>query len=134
MTMTGKPNDLIVLSIPGTLKSRQQRTFLRTLVSRMRGLRPRLVLDCSRLDAIDGSVIRLMLSCLEEALKRNGDVKLAGVAPTAKAMLESTGASRLFRIFASNADAIRSFFQSAAERALLEEVQIDEDERRQHAA
>jgi len=132
--MTGKPDDLIVISLPETLNSHQRRTFVRALAGRMKGYRPRLVLDCSRLQGVDRSAIHLLLCCLEEALRRNGDARLAGLAPAAKTMLETTGADRLFRTFASSADAIKSFFQSAATLALQEEEQADGDQLRQRVA
>ena len=58
---------------------------------------------------MDRRAIYLVLCCLEEAMKRNGDVRLAEVSQAARATLNATGVDRLFRIFALNADAIRSF-------------------------
>jgi anti-anti-sigma factor len=71
--------------------------------------RPCLVLDCSNLRQMDRKAMQLLLFSLEQALKRNGDVRLAGVAPEAMAMLEPTGMDRLFRFFASSNEAVRSF-------------------------
>lgn len=73
--------------------------------------RPRIVLDCSRLREVDGPVIQLMLHCLEEAMKRNGDVKLAALPAEGVGLLELTGVSRLFDIFNTTAEAVNSFHQ-----------------------
>jgi anti-sigma B factor antagonist len=132
--MLGKPDDLIVVSLPATANEGQQRTFLRSLASRMKGYRPRLVLDCSRSVALEGRAIYLVLCCLEEALKRNGDARLAGIAPAGRARLEAAGAERLFRIFASNTEAIKSFFKPAADLALDEINEADEERQSRHAA
>jgi anti-anti-sigma factor len=92
----------------------QGRRFLRRVQDRMNGMRPGLVLDCSGLSQMDKPVLNLLLSCLEEAMKRNGDARLASVSPSAQAMLKLIGADRLFQIFASNADAVNSFHQHSA--------------------
>ena len=37
-----------------------------------------MVLDCSNVRQLDRAGIQVLLRCLEEAMKRNGDVKLGG--------------------------------------------------------
>ena len=76
--------------------------------------RPRMVLDCGHMNCIDDSIIYSLLCCLEEALKRNGDVKLAGVPPTVASVLVKTGVGRLFEIFSTPAEAISSFSRFTA--------------------
>jgi anti-anti-sigma regulatory factor len=49
-----------------------------------------IVLDCSKVGVMDRSAIYLLLCCLEEAMKRNGDVKLA-------AFLQKQGRSGIHR-------------------------------------
>jgi anti-sigma B factor antagonist len=70
-----------------------------------------MVLDCSRLRQLDSAGIQVLLHCLEEAMKRNGDVKLAGVHASTKAVLELTKVDGLFESFESSADAVNSFYQ-----------------------
>lgn len=87
-----------------------ERVFLRELDNWIRGAnRPRVVLDCSELDGIGVSEIRLFMSCLEHVMKRNGDARLAGLSPRARAVLSRSGVERLFRIYDSRESAIRSF-------------------------
>lgn len=50
-----------------------------------------------------------MLGCLEEAMKRNGDVKLAVLPVQAAAELQRNGARRLFDVFETTEDAVNSF-------------------------
>jgi anti-sigma B factor antagonist len=132
--MAEQPKNLIVVTVPGGGRRREQRSFLRGLASRMSENRPCIVLDCSRMAAMNRSKIHLLLCCLEEALKRNGDVRLAGIPPEAKAAFEVTGAFRLFQIFASNTDAIKSFNQPTADAPAREEKQGEADRRSQNAA
>ena len=59
----------------------------------------------------------------EEAIKRNGDVRLAGISPGVIATLESTGVISLFEIFGSNAEAINSFYPHPANAQLRNNAQ-----------
>jgi anti-anti-sigma regulatory factor len=104
----------------------QGRRFLGRIQDRMSDRRPGLVLDCSGLSRMDKPVLQLLLSCLEEAMKRNGDARLAAVTPSAQVTLELIGADRLFQIFPSNADAVNSFHQPPAGSGPLEYL-LDED-------
>lgn len=71
--------------------------------------RPRLVLDCSKVWNMNAATIRLLLSCLEEVMKYNGDVRLASLCPEAEAALRMAGINRLFELYATTEDAIQSF-------------------------
>jgi anti-anti-sigma factor len=84
--------------------------------------RPSLVLDCSKVRQMDAPAIHLLLSFLEEAMKRNGDVKLAGVPQEVMATLELAGVDRLFEIFDTNAEAVTSFRRLPAGDPLNERV------------
>lgn len=75
---------------------------------------PRLVLDCSYVRQMDRSVIHLLLCCLQEALRQNGDVKLAALSPAAKVALQLAGADRVFEIHDTASHAVDSFFHPAA--------------------
>jgi hypothetical protein len=58
---------------------------------------------------MDALAVHLLLDCLEDAMKRNGDIRLAAVPPEAMATLELTGVGRLFEIFETCAEAIGSY-------------------------
>src|SRR5579871_2507600 len=80
--MTLRPRAVAVKQLPETLESRRGRLFFRELESCMNDVdRPCIVLDCSSLRKMDLHAIHLLLCCLEGAMKRNGDVRLAAVAP-----------------------------------------------------
>lgn len=86
------------------------RALLRELDRHIEGLnRPRVVLDCSELDAIGLPEIRFFMSCLERVMKRNGDARLAALSPRAKEILSRSGAEWLFRIYDSRENAVKSF-------------------------
>jgi anti-anti-sigma regulatory factor len=112
--------------LPEITTEDQGRRFLGKIQDRMSDRRPGLVLDCSGLSQMDKPTLHLLLSCLEEAMKRNGDARLAAVTPSAQGTLKSIGADRLFQIFPSNADAVNSFHQPPAGLAPIEYL-LDED-------
>jgi anti-sigma B factor antagonist len=112
--MTTGMRAVVVKRIPDVLTVREKVAFLHEIGSVMSVNRPRLVLDCSRLRECDSSVIHLLLHCLEEAMKRNGDVKLAAVPTPAAVALVSTGVARLFETFDTTEEAVHSFHRPPA--------------------
>ena len=98
-----------VKEFPGALNTPQGRLFLGEVQSYLHDERPCIVLDCSKIDQMDRPSIQLLLCCLEEAIKRNGDVKLAAVPAGAKSTLKLAGVDRIFEIFDTNAEAVNSF-------------------------
>ncbi len=95
--------------LPGTLSKEQKHIFLREMESFLHVDRPRVVLDCSEIRQLDKPVIQLLLSCLEEAMKRNGDIKLAAMSREMRESLKQMGVSHLFEIFDTVVDAVISF-------------------------
>lgn len=98
-----------VKQLPRKLSAKEGRRFLREVQSDINTDRPRLVLDCSNLRRLDKISLKLLLCCLEEAMKRNGDVKLAGLPAESVPILERTGVGRLFNIYETTAEAVDSF-------------------------
>ena len=120
-----------VRRMPDVLSVQQKVAFLHEIAGVMNTNRPRLVLDCSRLRECDVSMIHLLLHCLEEAMKRNGDVKLAAVPAGAAIRLVSTGVARLFETFDSTEEAVNSFHRLPLRP---ENPSSDEDRRSERAA
>ena len=115
--MRFRPCTVTVTQLPEKLGIKQGRLFFRELESHMNIDRPCIVLDCSKVREMDRFAIHMLLCCLEEAMKRDGDVKLAAVPPSAQETLELTRVDRLFEIYESETDAVNSFFQPQFERA-----------------
>jgi anti-sigma B factor antagonist len=107
--ISGKP--VVVKQLPEKLSVEQGRVFFLELEPILMADRPRVVLDCSRVRQLDSAGIQVLLHCLEEAMKRNGDVKLAGVTAAAAAILELTKVDSLFEAFDDANEAVNSFYQ-----------------------
>jgi anti-sigma B factor antagonist len=115
--MTIQNRTVTVKQLPQTLSLKQEREFLRQIQISIGRERPCIVLDCSNVRQLDRSTLHLLLCCLEEAMKRNGDLKLAALPVGAAAILEQTGVTRLFEIYDTTADAVNSFRQLPARAA-----------------
>ncbi len=98
-----------VRTLPGQIDGERLRTLYRELESCINVDGPAVVLDCSMLCRIDKPAIHFLLCCLEEAMKRNGDIRLAALQPELMAEIQSNGLHSLFQIFDSVEDALESF-------------------------
>ncbi|MFZ0284795.1 MAG: STAS domain-containing protein [Terriglobales bacterium] len=102
---------VIVLQVPEKLVLGSAHLFFREIQEFLQVERPRLVLDFSEVTQVDSAGIEMLLNCMEEAMKRNGDVKLAAIATGPAVVLELTQVDRLFEIFADASEAAKSFHQ-----------------------
>lgn len=104
---TSRP--VVVKRIPERVNRKQARTFLREVQPFLESDRPQLVFDLSQVKHIDAAGVDMLLHCMAEAAKRDGDVKLASVSAQAAVVLELTRTDRLFEIYDTSSDAVRSF-------------------------
>ena len=115
--MRFRPCAVTVTQLPERLDMKEGRLFFKELEGRMNIDRPCVVLDCSKVLEMDRFAIHMLLCCLEEAMKRDGDVRLAAVSPSARETLELTRVDRLFEIYDTETDAVDSFFRPHFGRA-----------------
>ena len=107
--MTLRQRKVAVKQLPENTDLQSGRALYRDLEGAMNVERPAIVLDCSRAHQMDQQTIYMLLNCLEGAMKRNGDVRLAAVSAAAMHNLEISGVDRLFRIFATVEQAVGSY-------------------------
>src|ERR1051326_5690351 len=100
---------VIVMELPEQLNRAQLKSFLPDLRPLLEADRPRLVLECTHVRNIDIGGVEMLLHCLEETMKADGDLKLAAVSPALRATLQRMQDDRLFEIFDNDKDAIESF-------------------------
>jgi anti-anti-sigma factor len=98
-----------VQQMPERLSVEEGRQFFAEVKPALQEDRPRVVLDCSRMRQLDSAGIHVLLECLEEAMKRNGDVKLAAMPSATAAVLRVTQVDSLFEAFDSITEAVESF-------------------------
>lgn len=110
---------VIVMELPEKLNHAEGKAFLVEVQPLLEVDRPRIVLDCAQLQHMDSAGIEILLHCMEEAMKRDGDLKLAALSPASAAILELMRVDRLFEVFETAEDAAQSFHAVAS----LEEPQ-----------
>jgi anti-anti-sigma factor len=103
---------VIVMELPEELNHAQEKTFLPELRPLLEADRPRLVLECTHVRHIDIGGVEMLLHCLEETMKADGDLKLAAVSPAFEATLQRMHVDRLFEIFDTDKEAVQSFYAS----------------------
>lgn len=100
---------VVVKRMPERLNSRAAREFLRDVQPFLITDRPQLVFDLSQVKQLDAAGVEMLLRCMSEAHKRDGDLKLAALSSQAVVVLELTRTERLFEIYDTSTDAVRSF-------------------------
>lgn len=105
---------VIVMQLPEQLNAAKVQNLVAGLAPLLEPHRPRIVLDCSRVKSIDSTGVEMLLSCLEEAMKRDGDLKLAAVSPESKVIFDLMRVDGIFEMFATPEEAIHSFSMGVA--------------------
>ncbi len=94
----------------GYLDASNTKEFKEVLVNTIDGAsKNKIVMDMSSLKFIDSSGLGTLVTCLRLMNSNNGELKLAGVTKAVRAILEIVRMHRLFEIFDSTEDAVRSF-------------------------
>jgi anti-anti-sigma factor len=107
MEISSRP--VVVKHMPERINLKQAREFLREIQPFLRSDRPQIVFDFSNVRQIDAAGVDMLLHCMGEVMKRDGDVKLSSLSPHAAIVLEMTRTDRLFEVYETASDAVRSF-------------------------
>ncbi len=113
---TNRP--VVIKRMPERLNFREARKFFAEVEPIVASDRPQIVFDMSQVKHLDAAGVDMLLKCMAEVMKRDGDLKLAAVSAEAAIILEMTRTDRFFEIYDTSTDAVRSFsrFMPAAMR------------------
>ena len=100
---------VVVKRMPEKVNQREARKFLQDVQPFLKADRPQLVFDLSLVKHLDAAGVEMLLHCVSEVMKRDGDLKLASLSPQAAMVLELTRTDRLFEIYENSTEAARSF-------------------------
>jgi len=100
---------VVVKRMPERVNGRTSREFLHDVRPFLSTDRPQIVFDLSQVIQLDAAGVEMLLRCMSEAHRRDGDVKLAAPSAQAAVVLELTRTERLFEIYETSTDAVRSF-------------------------
>jgi anti-sigma B factor antagonist len=98
-----------VKRMPERMNQRGARAFLADVQPLINADRPQVVFDLSQVKQLDVAGVEVLLQCMRQVMKRDGDLKLAALSDGAAVVLEMTRADRLFEIYDTSTDAVRSF-------------------------
>ena len=104
---TSRP--VVVKRVPERMNLRQARQFHEQVRPFFRVDRPQIVFDLSAVRQLDAAGVDMLLQCMTEASRHDGDLKLASLSPQASVVLELTRTDRLFEIYETATDAVKSF-------------------------
>src|ERR1700731_1449879 len=113
---------VIVMELPEQLNHVEAKRFLDELQPLLKVDRPSVVLECSQIKHLDSSGVEMLLYCLEQAMKRDGDLKLAAVPPASAVILALMRVDRLFEVFDTTEAAVRSFQTVASPPAVQNQL------------
>ena len=105
---------VLVMELPERLNHAEVKSFVNELQPLLEVEHPSIVLDCSQIQHMDSAGVEMLLYCLEQAMKRDGDLKLAAVSPASAVIMELMRVDRLFEVFDTTEAAVRSFQISAS--------------------
>lgn len=100
---------VVIMQLPEELNVREINIFMQEMGPLLDSNRPRIVLECSQVRSMESAGVEMLLRCLEEVLKRDGDLKLASLSPEAEVILELMRVARVFETFPTSEEAVRSF-------------------------
>jgi anti-sigma B factor antagonist len=107
MEISSRP--VVVKRMPERMNLRNARDFLKEVQPFLTSDRPQVVFDLSLVRHIDAAGVDVLLQCMRDAMKRDGDLKLAALSPHAAIVLELTRTGRLFEIYENCTAAVKSF-------------------------
>ena len=99
---------LVIKILGGRLDAYCAQDFKKQVVDMLEE-NPKVVVSLEDVSFVDSSGLGALLSCLREANKRGGDMKIAGTQPPVRAMFELTRMHRVFEIFNTADEAVASY-------------------------
>ena len=82
---TSRP--VVVKRMPENVNQRESRKFLQDVQPFLKADRPQLVFDLSLVEQLDAAGVEMLLHCVSEVMKRDGDLKLASLSRQASSNL-----------------------------------------------
>ena len=108
-TIPTEPASVAVVLIPGTTLDASNARDFKTAVAPLITSGGRIVFDLSNLKFVDSSGLGALLSSLRQVGTAGGQLKLCGLNKPVRALMELVRMHRVFEIFNTRAEALRSF-------------------------
>ena len=100
---------VVIMQMPEQLEARAAETFMQDFEPMLAGERPRFVFDFTGVRRVDRAGAEMILHCLEQAMRREGELKLAALSAEAEVALELMRRPGVLQTFLTCDEAVRSF-------------------------
>ena len=114
MVIPNRP--VVVKRVPEKMNGRRARKFYNAVRPILISDRPQIVFDMSKTRHVDSTGIAVLLRCVCQATKGDGDIKLAGVSSQIAVVLELTRIGQLFEMYENSIVATKSFSSPTTHR------------------
>jgi len=104
-----RTEDIAVVRCRGRIVFGEEADELRRVVLGLLNETPRIVLNLAWIEYIDSSGVGTLVASFISARHRRAEIKFAAVSPRARLVLTSTNVDRLFQVYDSTEEAIKSF-------------------------
>lgn len=98
-----------VISVNGSLDALTAPELADALATQLREGNVKLVADLTGLDYTSSAGLRVLLNSVKEARAKGGDLRLSGVQPNVKKVLDLSGFMSIMKSFADSDAAVASF-------------------------
>lgn len=98
-----------VVAVTGSLDALTSPELAEFMSGKIRDGNTRLVADLSRLEYTSSAGLRVLLNGVKEARQRGGDLRLAGVQPNVKKVLDLSGFTSILKTFGDVDSAVASY-------------------------
>jgi anti-anti-sigma factor len=102
-------NNALVIAVSGSLDALTAPEFADAIATQLRDGKTSLVADLSQLDYTSSAGLRVMLNGVKEARQKGGDLRLAGVQPNVKKVLDLSGFTSIMKSYPDVDAAVASF-------------------------
>jgi len=106
----------MVLRFPERVSGTQARLFAERISSELHHDRPRVIADLSNVRQIDTTALHVLLECLIEVKRQDGEFYLGAVSPEAATVLELTQMDSVFELLPEVAEASTNLSVAAMDR------------------
>jgi anti-sigma B factor antagonist len=100
---------VVVTKLEGRLGARELDAFCEEIHQLLNQDQTQIVVDLSGVESLDSSAIEVLLRCVAQVVRADGELKLAALSPCAESILAVTRVSRFFEIFPTSDSAVASF-------------------------
>ncbi len=113
-TSTRKIGGVSIVACEGKLVLGEESATLRLLVKELLTKSPQIVIDLGEVSYIDSSGLGTLVALYTSARNSGGEIRLAGLHPRAKELLQVTRLVTVFEVFDRAEDAAASFSRGVA--------------------